>query len=224
MLRPEPWHRAFQCLALACWLALSISCARGPEPVEPTPTASPLVHDNESIAAKEPVDVWWNTLADLCGNAYGGAMVSDDAVDADFGAQSMVMHVRRCAPDRIEIPFQVGENKSRTWVLTRTGQGIQLQHDHRHEDGSADEVTLYGGHTDELQPGDATAQHFPADDYSKQLFLTTGLDASVDNTWTMEIHPGKRFSYILRRPQRYFQVDFDLSQTVETPSPPWGED
>ncbi|MEM9294123.1 MAG: hypothetical protein AAGD01_20770 [Acidobacteriota bacterium] len=147
-------------------------------------------------------------------------MTSDDAVDADLAGQAMVMHVRRCSEDRIEIPFHVGEDRSRTWVLTQLEDGLQLQHDHRHEDGSEDVVTLYGGRTAEA--GSQVVQYFPADEYSKELFTSNGLDASVANTWSVEIEPGKRFSYILRRPERHFQADFDLSVSVPEPPTPWG--
>ena len=46
------------------------------------------------------------------------------------------MHVRECSEDAIRIPFHVGEDRSRTWVVTRTANGLRLKHDHRHEDGS----------------------------------------------------------------------------------------
>jgi hypothetical protein len=57
------------------------------------------------------------------------------------------MHVRVCRDDEIQIPLHVGENRSRTWILTRTAEGLRLKHDHRLEDGSDDPVTQYGGDT-----------------------------------------------------------------------------
>lgn len=167
-------------------------------------------------------DLFWNHVSELCGQAYAGSMTSQDEADADFAQQAMVMHVRRCAEDRLEIPFHVGEDRSRTWVLTRHADGLQLQHDHRHEDGTEDEVTLYGGRT--AEPGTETVQFFPADDYSKELFTTHGLDVSVTNVWSFEIEPGQRFSYILRRPERHFQADFDLTAPVPAPPAPWGHE
>lgn len=178
---------------------------------------------SEAVPAEAaPHDTWWAQLHALCGKAYAGTLVSNDPADAALAGQLMVMHVRRCTPDRLEIPFHIGENRSRTWVLTRTAGGIRLQHDHRHEDGSEDDVTLYGGATE--GPGTTEAQHFPADDYSKALFARHGLEASVVNVWTMEVVPGERFAYVLRRPGRHFQADFDLRQPVEVPPAPWGHD
>jgi hypothetical protein len=55
------------------------------------------------------------------------------------------MHVRTCSENALRIPFHVGDDHSRTWVITRTENGLRLKHDHRHEDGSEDAVTQYGG-------------------------------------------------------------------------------
>ncbi len=209
-----PHSNFSRCALIVCLLTVA-ACAgdsAAPPPEEPQP----------EVAKASPLDVWWSHLTALCGNAYAGALTSEDPVDADFATQSMVMHIRRCEEHRLEIPFHVGENRSRTWVLTRTEQGLRLQHDHRHEDGSEDTVTLYGGHTE--APGTEIAQHFPADEYSRELFEAEGLTASVVNVWSMEIVPSQRFSYILRRPERHFQVDFDLTRVVDPPPAPWGHE
>ena len=94
-----------------------------------------------------------------------------------------------------------------------------LKHDHRNEDGSFHTSTMYGGHTDSR--GYNEVQSFPADAYSKQLFIDSGITASTDNVWQMMIYP-KRFSYRLVRPAREVQVDFDLTNPVELPGTPWG--
>lgn len=61
-------------------------------------------------------------------------------------------------------------------------------------------------------------QEFPVDSYSIEVFRRQGLEASVTNTWAMEIEPGKRFLYELSRPgSRLFQVEFDLATPVELP-------
>ena len=99
--------------------------------------------------------------------------------------------------------------------------GLRLKHDHRHEDGSPDAPTLYGGDTREA--GTAVRQVFPVDGESIALFRREGLNASLQNTWAMEIEPGKRFLYELSRPGgRLFQVEFDLATPVPAPPPPWG--
>jgi hypothetical protein len=168
-------------------------------------------------AAPTPAEEFWAALESLCGQAFEGRLVESVPPDERFGGQRMVMHVRECGPDELRIPFHVGEDRSRTWVLTRTETGLRLKHDHRHEDGSEDEVTQYGGDT--RDPGTATRQEFAADALTAEL-----IPAARTNVWTMEVEPGLRFSYDLRREDsdRRFRVEFDLSRPVEPPPPPWG--
>jgi hypothetical protein len=113
----------------------------------------------------------------------------------------------RCEMNEISIPFAVGENRTRTWVITRTSDGVRLKHVHRHADGHEDTVSRYGGDT--AAPGTATRQEFPVDQFSKELFLANKLERSVTNTWAVEAVPGKLFAYELRRANRFFRVEFD---------------
>lgn len=159
-------------------------------------------------------------LRGYCGQAFEGRVVTTDAADADMRGQRLVMHVRECSDDVIRVPFHVGDDRSRTWVITRTADGVRLKHDHRHEDGSEDSRTQYGG--DSAGTGTATRQDFPADDFSKNLFVRENIPQSVTNVWTVEIVPGRMFAYQLQRPNRNFRVEFDLTRPVAAPPPPWG--
>src|SRR3546814_18784636 len=72
-------------------------------------------------------------------------------------------------------------------------------------------------------PGSAVRQEVPGDAESIALFEREGSEASVTNTWAMEVEPGERFLYELSRPGgRLFQVEFDLSRPVDLQPPPWG--
>ncbi len=130
------------------------------------------------------------------------------------------MHVRECEVDTLRIPFHVGDDRSRTWVLTRTGRGLRLQHDHRHRDGTPDILTMYGGDTQ--GSGTAGRQEFPVDVFSQALFTREQRAASLTNVWAMEIEPHRTFAYELARPGRLFRVEFDLSRPVALPPAPWG--
>jgi hypothetical protein len=159
----------------------------------------------------------WQALRPLCGQAFEGKLVEGtEPSDAAIGAERLVMHVRNCSAEEIRIPFHVGENRSRTWVITPVGSGLRLKHDHRHEDGSADAVTQYGGDT--AGPATGLSLDFPADAYTAQL-----LPAAATNVWTLSIDPGRTFSYALRRENsgRRFKVEFDLTRPVPAPSAPW---
>ena len=192
--------------ALAALAALILaSCA----PVERTPAT--------------PADAFFAAVAAHCGKAFAGRVVSTDPADKDMAGKPLVMHVRQCSADEIRIPFHVGDDRSRTWVLTRTATGLRLKHDHRHADGSSDVLTMYGGET--AAPGTAFRQEFPVDAESIALFTRENRAASNSNIWAMEVH-AKRFAYELRRPPipggRFFRVEFDLARPVPAPPPPWG--
>lgn len=174
-------------------------------------------------AGARSADDFFRNVAALCGKAYSGRVVVDTppAQGPDpFAGKALVMHVRECDGDTLRIPFMVGDDRSRTWVLTRTSEGLRLKHDHRHEDGNEDALTMYGGDT--VDAGTAQRQAFPVDAESRELFTREKREASLTNVWTMEIEPDERFVYELARPGRSFRVEFDLSRPVPAPPPPWG--
>ena len=182
--------------------------------------STPALSGNPGTATA--ADAFFARLTALCGKAYAGKLGAHDASDlAAFGGTA-IMHVRECNASEIRIPFHVGENRSRTWIITRTRDGLRLKHDHRHEDGSPDELTLYGG--DSADAGSAGRQRFPADAESKAMFARAGMNVSIDNVWAIEIEPGQRFVYELRRPNRHFSVEFDLATAVAPPPAPWGSE
>ena len=164
----------------------------------------------------QPGDPFWTALQPLCGRAFEGRLVEGtEPSDAAIGAQRLVMHVQSCSPTEIRIPFHVGTNRSRTWVITRTASGIRLKHDHRHEDGTPDRVTQYGGDT--RGPADTLHLDFFADAETASL-----IPAAATNIWTLGIDP-QTFTYALRREStnRRFRVEFDLTKDVPAPPPPW---
>lgn len=176
-----------------------------------------------TAVTQSPADRFWTNLQQLCGKAYEGRVIEAPAGDTTFANKRLVMHVRSCTPNEIRIPFHVGEDRSRTWVLTRTVKlhptvsGIRLKHDHRHEDGSEDKITQYGG--DSRAAASATRLEFPADPHTASL-----IPEAKTNVWTVELEPGRTFVYALRREgtDRRFRIEFDLSNAVAPPPPPWG--
>ncbi|EKE81451.1 hypothetical protein A10D4_10251 [Idiomarina xiamenensis 10-D-4] len=86
-----------------------------------------------------PQDHFMTQLAKHCGKAYVGQVVSDNLQDTAWASSRIIMHVRNCSAQQIEIPLHVGDDRSRTWVITRLDDQLSLQHVHVHEDGSPDE-------------------------------------------------------------------------------------
>ena len=125
------------------------------------------------------------------------------------------MHVEHCDENQLRIPFHVGEDSSRTLGNHQDGIRPVLKHDHRHHDGTEDVLSQYGGHT--VDAGWPQVQSFPADQFSKELFVEQAIPQSVGNTWQMYIYP-ERFTYRLIRQGREFRVDFDLTKPVDPPA------
>lgn len=173
----------------------------------------------EQVSSIPTHDTFFDSISELCGNAYEGKVTRDNDPSGGFADKKLIMHVRRCNETQLQVPFHVGEDASRTWLITKTGSGLSLKHDHRHSDGTEDKLTQYGGHT--VDAGWAQVQSFPADQYSKELFVDNEIPQSIGNTWQMYIYPD-RFTYRLIRQGREFRVDFDLTTPVNTPPTPWG--
>lgn len=201
-------------LAFSAVLFLGACRSTAPEPAPMAPSTG---------AATASADLFFDNVARLCGRAFAGRIVADTPPPSGadpFAGKPLVMHVRECDATRIRIPFFVGDDRSRTWVLTRTGSGLRLKHDHRHPDGSEDAVTMYGG--DSAGEGSTLRQTFPVDAESRAMFDREGRSVSNTNVWAMEIEPGRVFVYELSRPQRLFRVEFDLTRPVPAPPAPWG--
>jgi hypothetical protein len=197
-------------LALALALAFGTFACGGDADI---PAGDTSADDAPTAAALHPHDAFLENLASLCGRAFRGE--AELATSSDFDGE-MIMHVRVCTDDEVQIPLHIDENRSRTWIVTRTADGLRLKHDHRQPDGSEDEQTQYGGDT--VDDGTPLHQSFPADDYTAVL-----IPEAVTNVWSMTLEPGVRLTYHLTRhdaPRATFV--FDLTDEVEPPPAPWG--
>lgn len=159
-------------------------------------------------------------LQPYCGKAFAGALITKAAEDVAMQGQSLIVHFADCRADEIRMPFHVGDDRSRTWVLRALPQGLQFKHDHRKQNGASDELTMYGGMSAQVDTPLTVA--FPADDYSKLMFYALGRNAAPANVWSFTLQPGKTLIYRLNRPGREFAVAFDLSHPVALPPPAWG--
>lgn len=143
--------------------------------------------------ASQPRSDFFNTLKKLCGQTYEGVTQFPDNPDHPLVGKRLVITLASCSDQEIRIPFQVGEDQSRTWVLTLDEKGLLFKHDHRHADGTPEDVTMYGGWA--TLDGTAYRQRFPADEDTKKL-----IPEAATNIWMMEIDTDKQeWVYYLER-------------------------
>ena len=123
----------------------------------------------------------------------------------DFAGKLLVAEIKQCDEKEVRIPFSVGTDQSRTWIVTATTDGLQLKHDHRHKDGTPDRITNYGGTVHTV--GTAISQSFPADPFTAKLIpeastnvwnLTFSDDFS-QRTYHLTRHDKPRFTAVLKR-------------------------
>lgn len=167
---------------------------------------TPVIGDPQTESSRSEIqDAFFDRLNSLCDARFEGRSVFPEDPGDGFRDKLLVAVIETCNADEIRIPFIVGEDHSRTWILKKTNDGLQLKHDHRHEDGTPDKVTLYGGTA--VLSGTRQSQSFPADAYTAQLipeaasnewFLSLSDDSS-EITYYLERHNKARFRAILKR-------------------------
>jgi hypothetical protein len=152
---------------------------------------------------------FFENISKLCGQNFEGRVVFPDDPSDPFAGSKLVMRVEKCDRSEIHIPFDVGENRSRTWIISKTKDGLLFKHDHHHEDGTPEDLTMYGGLAD--GKGSAFEQSFPADAQTAAM-----LPEAVTNVWTLKMsEDGTTFSYVLKRHDNLrFHADFDLTKPV----------
>jgi hypothetical protein len=150
-----------------------------------------------------------NNIATLCGQSFYGREVYVQPGRESWANKILFMSVALCEDSRIHIPFHIDDDKSRTWMLMTDKGKLRFRHDHRHEDGTPEDQTLYGGYSD--GSGDAFKQYFPADDYTRNLLTDT-----LERQWNIVLSEDlSKMSYQLQyRGEIVFMADFDLTSPI----------
>ena len=163
---------------------------------------------------------FWENLRQQCGRAYAGRLTLEPPGDEMLsGTEELIVHFRECGADTLKLPFHIEKeadrswDRSRTWVFMRVPEGLELRHDHRHEDGTPDADTWYGATT--ASAGTPDRQEFILEDRRAADGSPLG--------WRVEVVPGERYTYgTIRGGEWTWRVDFDLRRTVAAPPAPWG--
>jgi hypothetical protein len=161
---------------------------------------------HEPRSKPNSAQTWFNLLATQCGKTLTGRITRNEGANANdpFVGKRIEVEVKDCSDSQIRLPLRVGNDSSRTWIITKLPNTIRLKHEHRHADGTLDPLTNYGGQ--------GTAKRgvvdFPADAESIALFETQNLLPSTQNVWRIEVSQAG-LAYQLSRPNRVFRLEFD---------------
>ena len=160
-----------------------------------------------NVCAQNP---FLRNLQPFCGKTYEGTRIFPLDDKDPFAGKKLIITFKKCGKREVRIPFFVGEDSSRTWILTANSKSLLLKHDHRHKDGTPDSITNYGGYA--KAPKNKFKQVFPADSYTAKL-----IPAAVNNEWSLVLQRDrKKLSYILRRDGKLrFHADFDLTRPLD---------
>lgn len=136
---------------------------------------------------------FFGNLKSLCEQSFiGKTFFPTDKKDPFVGVK-LTINFSSCSKDEIRVSFKVAKDTSRTWVITNTEKGLLLKHDHRHEDGTPDKVTMYGGYAD--INGNALTQAFFADAHTSEM-----IPAAKTNIWQLSFNQSKsQLTYSLQR-------------------------
>jgi hypothetical protein len=152
-------------------------------------------------------DAFFRELRSKKGKTFHGKVIymPDTTKANDFWEKNLSFTISKVNGE-LRMPFIVGENTSRTWILRKTNSGLELKHDHRYADGKPDSISNYGGNSDP-QIGTKYVQYFPADEFTAKL-----IPAAARNRWIMQFSPDKKkFYYILERDKVLrFKAEFEL--------------
>jgi len=173
------------------------------------PSGEKSESETQEVVLNENEQAFLNNLASLCGNSYAGKETFMAPGRESWAHKKFKMHVTVCEPNKVYIPFHLDEDRSRTWMFLAEKDGLRFRHDHRHEDGTPEEQTLYGGYSD--GSGTAFIQRFPADDYTMSM-----LDDDYARQWNIILEEDlSRMTYqLLYQGELIFEAQFDLSNPL----------
>jgi hypothetical protein len=183
-------------------------------------------NDHQQIqteAETEFFEQFFYALAEQCGNAYPGGLTLEPPGDEMLtGTELLIVHFRECDEDQLKLPFHIELeeeeewDRSRTWIITKHHDRLEIRHDHRKPDGSEDDFTMYGGFSH--GEGTTVRHEFKSVERTEETGIFRG--------WRIEIVPGERYTYgTIRDTSWSWRVDFDLTEPLEElPPAPWGHE
>jgi hypothetical protein len=184
-------------------LLIVAACGQRTRPGQDITEPAPGIFDSDAHQA------FFNNLASLCGQSFTGEQVYRSHHGDSWADRLMIMHVTVCEDMRIEIPFHVDDDFSRTWMFLAEEGSLRFRHQHLHPDGTHEDDSMYGGYAND--EGNSFTQYFPADEFTAQVIEDGG-----GNQWTVSMDENMTyFSYRLDRDgEKRFEIVFDLTNPI----------
>ena len=167
-----------------------------------------LIYASPASAQKKE-QTFQEKLIKYAGESFVGKIIYPVDDNYPFGNKELVNAFIACSDVTTAIAFNIGEDQTLTWLLTKTPAGLQLKHDDRQADGTPDYFTMYGGISEE--PLTSLEHFFPADEQTAEL-----QPGAAGSEWTISISPdGQTLSYKLSwNSELRYHLAFDLTKPI----------
>ncbi|MGB5292679.1 MAG: hypothetical protein WBN41_14645, partial [Lysobacterales bacterium] len=83
-----------------------------------------IAQQHAETSRQENQELFFARIKSLCGSKFEGKSVFPEDPGDGFRDKLLVALVQTCSADEIRIPFIVGEDHSRTWILKKTSEGL----------------------------------------------------------------------------------------------------
>ena len=146
---------------------------------------------------------FFDSLSSLCQQRFEGEMTYPEEGLNSFKGKTLLAKFIHCEDSQIRVSFEVGDDKARTWLITKTKKGLELKHDHRHKDGTEYDINMYGGLA--KKGGTALSQSFAANKAT-----ANAIPAAKTNVWTLSLSDDMQNLryYLERHAEPRFNAEF----------------
>ena len=163
------------------FIAFLLSACGGESDTDLTPT----------IEAETVQGEFFANLFENCGETFSGQAAGVQEPGEDLSGETLIATFQTCTEEEVQIALAANGNALRTWIVSRSDDGLQLN---LRSDNAGDPTmapTGFGGAVTDI--GSAMSQSFAANDSTEEAMNT--MDAGI---WTLELE-NNQFSYALEQ-------------------------
>jgi len=163
---------------------------------------------NQMRPEKKVEDYFYQNLKKASGRKLEGTIIYPAGEEAPFKGLDIWLEVNAKEKNEIRLPVYTGQKVYRTLVLGQDETGFWLKHENKKADGTHAELSLYGGHTEDVTS--PFMLYFTPDVYTTRLLGTD------QRNWSLALSSdGSILSYIAEDDGRLLmQIDFDIKEPL----------